>query len=452
MAEPLIFRPKPIDDVLYNPHIGFHTFQHFNGDPLFEGKKWTEVGPEEFGPKPESLENKDHPYSTVAYCRWYWNQIEPKEGQFRWEIIDGALATARERGQTLGIRVMCHDSFGANDVPEWFKKSGAKGSTMEGAKGNKYWLPDYSDPLYIKYWTRINSELAARHDGHPDLEYVDCASIGPWGEWSTHPVDPPMWAKSALIDCYTNNFRKTPCLMQFDDAPSMRYGVEHGTGWRADCLGDMRVQNGSRWCHMFDCYPQGIIYGGAVDAWKTRPISLEVCWVMGHWHDEGWDASYIFGEALKWHFSTFNTKSSYVPEASWPAVYDCLKKMGYRFVLRKFLAMPQARRGAMMRFHSWWENRGCAPIYRRYDLALQLKSGATAITMKTDADITKWLPGDIVFDSAVHVPYDTPLGKYTLRVAMLDRWTGKPRIQLANSGKADDGWYDLGEIEVVSPA
>ena len=48
-AEPVVFRPKPIDDVLYNPHIGFQTFQHFNGDPLFDGKRWTEVGPEDFG-------------------------------------------------------------------------------------------------------------------------------------------------------------------------------------------------------------------------------------------------------------------------------------------------------------------------------------------------------------------------------------------------------------------
>ncbi len=55
MAEPAIFRPKPTDEVLYNPHMGFQTFQHFNGDPLFDGKRWTEVGPENYGPKPASL-------------------------------------------------------------------------------------------------------------------------------------------------------------------------------------------------------------------------------------------------------------------------------------------------------------------------------------------------------------------------------------------------------------
>ena len=452
-ADPAIFRPTPTDDVLYNPHMGFQTFQHFNGDPLFDGQKWTEVGPEEFAAPPESLENPNHPYTTVAYCRWYWERIEPEEGQFRWDIIDGALKAARERGQTLAIRVMCHDSVGKHDVPKWFQECGAAGGITKAAKGAKYWLPDYSDPLYIKYWARLNAELAARYDGHPDLETVDCASIGPWGEWDVRPGNPSMQAKAALIDCYTDNFHKTPLLMQFDDAESLSYGVKHGTGWRADCLGDCGFKWGSgggNWCHMYDCYPEGIIYGKAVDAWKTAPVVFEVCGVMGKWHDLGFDADYIFDQAVKWHFSQFNTKSSAVPDDYRPAVDRCLKRMGYRFVLRKLACPPVVRRAAMMQFYTWWENRGCAPIYYRYDLALQFKSGDRAFVVRTDADITRWLPGDVVYDSAVFVPGDLPFGKYALRVGLLHRISGEPKIQLAQEGRGDDGWYDLGEIEIVA--
>jgi hypothetical protein len=451
MPEPLIFRPKPTDDILCNPHIGFNTYQGFNGDPLYVGSGWTTAdAPEEFGlPTPVSLHNPDHPFSTVAYLRWYWDTIEPKDGQYRWDIIDGALATARERGQTLGIRVMCHDHESKHDVPGWFRNKGAKGAVTNVGRGENmtYWLPDYTDPLYIKYWTRITAELAARYDGHRDLEFVDCASIGPWGEWSTRPVDPPMWAKAALIDCYTDNFRKTPLLMQIDDAPSMRYGIEHGTGWRADSLGDMGWN--PLWCHMRDAYPQGIVYGGATEAWKTRPVSLEAAGVMGDWYRKGWDIDYILDQAIKWHISTYNSKSSLVPEEWRPSVDRWLKRMGYRFVLRKFLATPQVCRGAIMRFHTWWENTGCAPIYRRYELALQFMSGATTVTAATDADITTWLPGDTIYDGAVFLPPDMPTGKYQLRIGMLDTWTGEARIAFANENRADDGWHDLGEIEVV---
>ena len=450
VVEPVRFRPEPIEDILYNPHMGFQTFQHFNGDPLFDGKRWTEVGPTEFSGKPDSLENPDHPYTTVAYCRWYWDTIEPAEGEFRWEIIDTALKTARERSQTLAVRVMCHDSAGEHDVPKWLRDKGARGGRVDLRRGQKtkYWVPDYSDPLYIEHWTRLNAELARRYDGHPDLESVDCASIGPWGEWSTKPVKPPMWARAALIDCYTDNFHKTPLLMQFDDPDSLRHGVERGTGWRADCLGDM---GGFRpdWSHMEDSYPQGIIYGGAEEAWKTAPVAFEVCWVMKHWHENGWDPEYIFDQAVKWHFSQFNTKSSAVPDEHWPAVERCLKRMGYRLVLRKFHCAPRVRRGSMMRFHTWWENRGCAPLYRPYDFAVQLEGLESTATLKTDADVTKWLPGDALYDGGVGIPYGLPTGKYTVRVGLLDRWTGEPRIRLAQKGRAEDGWYDLGEIEIV---
>ena len=65
----------------------------------------------------------------------------------------------------------------------------------------------------------------------------------------------------------------------------------------------------------------------------------------------------------------------------------------------------------MMRFHTWWENTGCAPLYRPYDLALQLRSDRATVTLKTDADITGWLPGDAVYDGEVPIPYDLPDGQ-----------------------------------------
>jgi len=449
-ADPLVFRPKPSDEVLHNPHMGFQTFQRFNGDPLY-ARMWSEVGPTEFGPPPPSLENENYPETSVAYCRWYWDTIEPDDGVYRWEIIDAALATARERGQTLAIRVMCHDSAGRHDVPEWFRETGARGGTRRVGRGRgmRYWVPDYSDPLYVKYWTRLSEALAERYDGHVDLESVDIASIGPWGEWSTKPVDPPMAVKAALVDCYTDNFKKTPLLMQFDDAPSLAHAVAQGTGWRADCLGDMGHW-GPEWCHMLDFYPRGIAYGRATDAWKRAPVAFEVCDVMGSWYERDWDVDYVFDEAVKWHTTYINAKSSPLPEAYDERVEKLLKRIGYRFRLRRFASAPAVKSGGEMRFNTWWENTGCAPIYRRYDLAIRLQSEEGVVVMETDADITTWLPGDIIYDSAVVVPEGLPPGRYALSVGLLDPLTGKPKIRLAQEGRNDDGWYSLGEIDVAA--
>ncbi len=106
-------------------------------------------------------------------------------------------------------------------------------------------------------------------------------------------------------------------------------------GWRVDCLGDMGGFSPT-WSHMLDYYPQNIIYFGMQDAWKKAPVTLEVCWVMQHWKNKGWDVDYIIDQSLKWHISSFNAKSSAVPDEWWPQVNRWLKRMGYRFVLRKF--------------------------------------------------------------------------------------------------------------------
>ena len=64
------------------------------------------------------------------------------------------------------------------------------------------------------------------------------------------------------------------------------------------------------------------------------------------------------------------------------------------------------------------------------------------------ADVRKWLPGDSVYDGTVFVPEGLNPGTYRLRVALLDPRTRLPAVRLAIAGRADDGWYDLGSVEV----
>ena len=94
-------------ELLANPHIGFCTFQRFNGDALnpLAGRGWTEGHPIVYQPFGGSLKNESHPDSTVAYFRLYWRYFEEKEGQYNFELFDRAIATAHERGQTLMIRL-----------------------------------------------------------------------------------------------------------------------------------------------------------------------------------------------------------------------------------------------------------------------------------------------------------------------------------------------------------
>ena len=90
-----------------------------------------------------------------------------------------------------------------------------------------------------------------------------------------------------------------------------------------------------------------------------------------------------------------------------------------------------------------------APCYRKFTLALRLRNEQRTETLATNADITSWLPGDNVFDSAVTVPAGLVPGEYELAIALLDPQSNLPKVKLAIQGRAEDGWYRLGILKVA---
>jgi hypothetical protein len=442
----VVVRPKELSSVLVNPGMGITTFQRFNQQALNPGLTWSEEGPTKPLPRVESI----FPESTVSYCRWFWGTLEPVSGQIRWEILDSALNEARLHRQTLAIRLMPYDE--EHPLPEWYRNSGAHRANLPEDKDGKIWQPDFSDPLYLKCWGRLVSAVGARYDGHPFLDSVDISTIGYWGEgWS--PYMPGFTQQKALIDVYLEAFPRTPLLMNFDEEHALAYAVKKGTGWRLDCWGDMRKTSDDPFFppEMLDIYPQQIVRAGIEEAWQQAPVSLEACWVPGHWKQRGWDLDYILDQALRWHASTVNIKSCAIPE-EWRGKFDAFqKRLGYRFILRRLEYPRSIGAGSMMPISSWWFNGGVAPVYRPYCLAIQLSGPGQSAIIRTSARVQQWLPGDAVFDSALYVPESLFPGNYHFRVALLDPNTGKPAIRLAIEGQEPDGWTDLGEIEILKP-
>jgi len=328
-------------------------------------------------------------------------------------------------------------------VPDWYREMMGPEKDLPDAK----WRTDPEDPRYVEHFGDLIRDFGARYDGHPMLESVDLSIVGAWGEGAGSARLAPKTRK-ALVDSYLHAFRKTHLVMLLTDEKTNRYGLsQRDVGWRVDCLGDMGGFSPT-WCHMLDYYPQAIINCGMQDAWKKAPVTLEVCWVMQHWKDEGWDIDYIIDQSLKWHISSFNAKSSPVPEQWWPQVNRWLKRMGYRFVLRKFTYRSRVRAGGRLTFTSWWENQGVAPCYRPFRLALRLGSAEHNVTCVTDADLRSWLPGDNLYDGAVVIPEDTVEGQYDLEIGILDERFDEPKVKLAIEGLRPDGWYGLGKIKV----
>jgi hypothetical protein len=439
-ADRVTVRPREIDDVLYNPGMGFTTSNSFDG------------------------EVSGYPKSTIAYWGWYWDKIESENGVYQWDLIDKAIEKARAHGQRVAIRIM--PANGRGGVPQWYRDLGAKGFEYASESGPTNWMPDHNDRLYIEYMGRLVREFGQRYDGHPDIDHVDIRSLGHWGEWHFYFVNKPRnWdpevivlpkVRRALVDMYLQAFTTTPLVMLIGGEEELGYAVANGTGWRADCLGDLS----SDWNHMNDAYEQEIDAAGVGEAWKQGPVVFESCWTMQHWADEGWDVEFIFSEALRWHCSVFNNKSSPIPPRWWGAVEDFLKKMAYRLVLRSVSHPTRAAAGESLPLECQWDNIGVAPPYRPYVVAWQLRQvgrgGWGEPTMLEDTahpiDVTKWLPG--IYDVTLNLPIPTDIepGRYRLAVALLDPFTRESAVRLAIEGRDAQGWYNLSELDVVSPA
>ena len=299
-----------------------------------------------------------------------------------------------------------------------------------------------NDPLYVRYWSALIVEAGKRYDGHPDLNHVDVSTVGYWGEgWGPSLPDWPV--QQQLIDLYFKAFPRTLLLMNFDALPALQYGVKLGGGWRLDCWGDMGAP-GRNFAHMKDLYPQQLARGGLQDVWQTRPVALETCGVPEQWHQWNYPLKPILDQALRWHASTINIKSSRIP-ADWKAAFDTFQKqIGYRFVLKKLDYPSHVTRGSMAAGEHVVVQRRCrAHLSQLHTCAVDRRHGHRA-----RHGYPALAAGRCGVREHDRRASRARAGPVPVRVALLDPATQRPAIQLAIAGRQTDGWYQVGEIVV----
>ena len=271
-----------------------------------------------------------------------------------------------------------------------------------------------------------------------------------------------------MVGAYLAAFKKTPLLMLIGGDDCFQYACDHGTGWRADCLGDMGGFSRT-WCHMLQAYPVEV--RPCARSWKTAPVAWETCWDMRKWVREGWPLRYIFNYALACHASVINNKSAPLPQGAdvRPETESFLRRLGYRLVLKELKHPSQVRAGETFELSMKWQNVGSAPCYKPYRVAFRLSTGdGFRKSFTGTTTVNRWLPGSIdlftpeffkmpkdlpggnvndVLDT-IALPTELPIGQYTLSLAVVDA-SSTPILQLAIQGRTDGSWYPLSKIQVV---
>ena len=435
-------RFSPMKKAVKNPYVGFTSFQRFRGEPLYSDivvrleNHGTETERVECYPVSADAEQRGdlqgfYPDTTVAYIRILWKEFEPRHKEYNYPLIEDILRHAREKGQTVMLRLMPHSTRASDDVPDWLKALTPCPERPEGMRVKD----SPKDPVYLRYFGEAIEALAKRFDDDPTLDAVDLSLTGAWGEG--HKISSyPKSALRALVDIYTHNFRKTHLIGQTAAPWLVSYACKtKPCGWRGDGVGEPK--------HMTVLYPKASKQMPR-DAWKYAPISFESYWWLGEWDRKGWDLNEIMEKTLSWHLSTFNAKSLPIPEKFREQIERWESKMGYHFHLVAMDYPAMAHAGDRLRCKLLVENKGVAPIYRAVPLRIRLTKGNEEIAFPTEIDVRNWLPGVRKESFELPLPKEMTVGSYDLEISLSGE--GYPSVSFETQLEQDGLFYKVGRI------
>ncbi|WP_054027474.1 DUF4832 domain-containing protein [Bacillus sp. FJAT-28004] len=433
--------PAIIDSLISNPGIGFISAPGLMGDI---GDVYDNRGEKKEKYKfTEDSSTYNHPDSKVYFCSVRWRDIEVAKGVYRWEVLEGKLNYAKSIGCTAVVRCSPYALNEEDDIPDWFRAENPEEPEFP------FWRVDPQTTRYVDYWSDFIKAFAVKFDGHPVISSIDLTIVGAWGEGGGTEFL-KQEAIQTITDAYLDGFKITPLQALLHDPISMKIITDRKAkvGFRVDCLGDMGGFHGEEWSHMTDFYPQNIQNFKMENAWEKAPILFEACWHMNDWYLQGWDIDYIIQETLKWHISSFNNKGTIVPEPWKENVKQWLKKMGYRFELRKFTYDAEVKAGENLDITALWANVGVAPIYNHYPLVLKLTGNDQTFTLYSREDIREWLPDeDIAWEESFSIPSDVPEGEYILEIGIETGVKEIGNIKLAIEGNKE-GYYQMGKLVI----
>lgn len=460
------------DRPLANPHKGW--YHHFPDNHPDKYKIASDADLLEFP-------GMDHLYIRLA-----WSYLEPKEGEFHWEVIDRLIDKWVGHGLGIAFRISCRET-GTDRIeqqfatPKWVMEAGAKGDFYYKGKRtgpDGPWEPVFDDPVFLQKLEGFLKAFGQRYDGKPWLRYVDIGSIGDWGEGHTSSGSHLAYdfdQRKPHVDLYCKYFPRSQLVISDDFVYSIpdldqrqrmhQLILDRGIAYRDDSiLVDYYVRAYSdNWTVRSPQY--------FADAWRQTPQVLELQHYGAVKRDGNWvvrpgssidrsgngrtGADYFRG-ALGLLHATYIGYHGYARE--WlddnpELTEELLNRCGYWYFLNQ-VRMPETwRTGADVPLTLTWENRGVAPSYTPFQLKLRLQ-GKGRQDFVTDSGNTKWLPRP---DQPAHeeaytfkLAEDLAPGQYTLKLKLFCPRTGRD-VLLALSQKLQDaeGYYTIGEIRVA---
>jgi len=382
-ADNVTVRPKATDEALINPDMGFVYYKYSN-------RLWA------YGINTPTEDTLDwFPGCSTAYMRVLWNDIEPEEGEYRWDLFDSAAQNWIAKGKKIAFRIICCNQT-ETAAPQFVRDAGAKGywfeyktDTVPGGKMPPRWAPAYDDPVFLAKLENFVKAFAGRYDGDPGVAFVDVGSFGLYGEghvgrdgqpWLAKPENSAERERLAKIhlDLWKRLMPNTYIVVSDDiagggwlkdkdgkplaDHPILAYCRSQGIGLRDDSI-------------MCSLPPNSWLSDGFARKFApTLPVVLETGHCISLIGGPKWDAD-------KYVDCVEAYQASYMSIHDFPDVHlgQCREQierinriLGYRFELREVLYLDEVKIGEKFEIGSTWVNVGVAPKTKSATLAWSL--------------------------------------------------------------------------------
>ena len=173
-----------------------------------------------------------------------WKMLEPKEGQFNWELLDVVLRPCVAAGKRVAFKWYTNflwDNSDRQATPLWVKDAGAKGQTLDGDgdHSNDAWMANYGDPILLEKLGNFYKAAAEHYKTFP-VELIELGSIGRVGEGNAYQIgiEPTYTESKKHIDLLRSAFPNTRLVINDDYglqaclyAKSKGYGIDdHSIG------------------------------------------------------------------------------------------------------------------------------------------------------------------------------------------------------------------------------
>lgn len=396
------------------------------------------------GFRPNLEQYRQNPYATVVRDYIRWNQIENDAGDTVEKIRD-FFNTRWAHLPAANVRVIPRVYLDWNKNP-----------------GNEYWPADlesgdWSSQQFKDRVVRLVGRLGEVWDHDARVAWVQTGLIGYWGE-QENPVgvDEDGWAQR-LGDAYTAAFKNKKLIVR-----NMGHwrGYELGVYW--DSFGHPGQRSGA-WASIQAFNQEG--------RYRTQIIEGEVAY---DWGAEKFDPLYggeptltlnhapytdaMIAVIRELHCSALGWIASYKLDGSFGSNPDHVranaarmqKEFGYRFHITEFSCAGRTEPGAGLPVHFKVKNRGAAPFYQDWPVAVVLIDEATRQmvwkSLVPGVDVRTWQPGsnynpasgaygeppqEHTISARVPVPAELAPGEYLVGVAILEPNSQTPGIFFA---------------------